>query len=147
MTYTIPDNLKELTEYLSAYIMAEIGETTISTPAYEAIQDMMAKTLRNGIAAFCGGASPAGLCYEVQITAEDADKLIVFEQWSVSLLRGCMLDEDWASEELPTLFEINDEQFRELLEHCARKGYSFCSSLDGLLLSQLEELAEGYFKK
>lgn len=147
MTYTMPDNLKKLTEYLSAYLMAEIGETTISTAAYEAIQGMMAKTLQNGLAAFFSGASPTGLCYEVQITAEDADKLIVFEAWSVRYIQEEMNLGEYSRTDLPTLFRMNDEQFIEVLEHCVRKGYSFYCSTYGLMLSELEGLAERYFEK
>jgi len=84
MTYLTPDNLKALTEYLSAYIMEEIGETSISTALFEQIQNMMAGTLKNGIEAFCRGASPTDLCYEINVIADNADKPIVFEQWSVS---------------------------------------------------------------
>ncbi len=48
---------------------------------------------------------------------------------------------------LPTLFKIDDDQFRELLAHCARTGHSFSSSMEGAIFIDLEAMAEGYFKK
>lgn len=71
MTYTTPNHLKNLTDYLATYVMEEIGETTISTPLFEEIQGLMLEAIRNGIEAFCSGANPAGLRYEVAVIAED----------------------------------------------------------------------------
>ena len=145
MTYTTHNNLRELIEYLAGYILEEIGDTAISTPAFEEIQTMMVGTLTNGIDAFCGGANPAGSRYEVSISADDACIPVVFEQWSVGSLRECMLNKGWTSEDLPTLFRLDDDQFHELLERCASKGYSFYNKIDGLMLGDLEELASDYF--
>ena len=52
MTYTTASNLTALTEYLAAYIMEEIGETSISTPVFEKIQASMEKTIKSGIDSF-----------------------------------------------------------------------------------------------
>jgi len=146
MTYPTPDHLKALTEYLSAYVMEEIGNTTIALPLFEQIQAMLAGTLKNGIKAFCHGASPTDLRYEVDVIADNADKPIVFEQWSVNYIKAALREESWNSEALPTLYKIDEAQLRELLKHCAAKRCSLYSDCEGPLYV-LEEIAEVYFKK
>lgn len=145
MTYT--NNLKELTDYLAAFVMEEIGNTTIATPLFEEIQAMMAGMITNGIEAFCSGDSPSTLRYEVNITVDDINKPIIFEQWCVCDIREYMEQDGWTSEDLPTLFKIDDDQFRELLERCASKGYSFYCTVAGLLICELERIAKDYFEK
>jgi hypothetical protein len=147
MTYTTASNLVELTEYLSAFILEKIGITTIATPLFEEIREILVNAIPNGIEAFCGGASPSGLRYEVEVTAEDADKPIVFEQWRVSAIREEIESGEYSSTDLPTLFRMNDEQFREVLEHCVRKGYSFYCSIYGMMLDEFERIAKDYFEK
>jgi hypothetical protein len=147
MTYSTSSNLTALTEYLSAYIVEEIGDTVIGTPLFEEVQRRLVDTIQNGIEAFCGGASPAGLRYEVSITADNADKPVVFEQWSASDIRESIEDSLYTKTDLPTLSRIDDNQLHELLEYCAFEGYSFYSSMDGLMLNLLEEMAEDYFRK
>lgn len=145
MTYT--SNLKELTDYLAAFVMEEIGNTTIATSLFEEIQAMMAGVITNGIEAFCNGVNPSNLRYDVNITVDDVNKPIIFEQWCVSDIREYMEEEGWTSEDLPTLFKIDDDQFRELLERCASKGYSFYCTVAGLLICELERIAKDYFEK
>lgn len=147
MTYTTRNNLRALIEYLADYILEEIGDTAVSTPAFGEIQAMMVGTLTNGIDAFCGGANPAGLRYEVSISSDDACMPVVFEQWSVRDIREHIQEDGWTSEDLPTLFSLDDTRLRELLEHCVRKGYSFYSNYEGLMLRELEDLAECYFRE
>jgi len=72
MTNITSSNLTALTEYLAAYILEEIGETPISTPVFEKIQQMMEKTIKSGIDSFCRGASPTGSYYELKLTADHA---------------------------------------------------------------------------
>jgi hypothetical protein len=63
------------------------------------------------------------------------------------ILDGCLREKRLTRKDVPTLFKINDDQYGELLEHCARKSYSFHSSTEGAILSELESIAKVYFKK
>lgn len=146
MTYTTASNLTALTEYLAAYLVEELGNTTSAKRVLEETQQTLAGAIRNGIEAFCGGAGPTGLRYAVNIMADNADKPVIFVQWSVSDIREQMEQAGWTSENLPTLFSLADDQLYELLEHCVRKGYSFFSSLGGLMLDELEDIAADYFR-
>jgi len=140
------NNIQNLVEYLSTYIMEEIGETQITTPVYEQIHAMMTETIKSGIDAFCSGANPAGVRYEVTVAADDINKPIIFEEWSVSCIREEISEGEWTSESLPTLFKLNDEQLHELLNYCWRNTLSLRNTLEGgLALSLVEELAKSYF--
>ena len=147
MTYITSSNLTALTEYLATYIMEGIRKTPIVKPALEEIQASLAETVSNGVAAFCGGASPTGLCYAVAVTADDANQPVIFEQWRVSDIRECIEQIGYTNEDFPTLFRIDDVQFHELLELCADKGYPIYNNVEGLLFDELEEVAEDYFKE
>lgn len=141
MTHT--DHIEEFTQYLSAYILDRIGKT-LFIPPFDAIRELIAEAINDGLDAFRAGASPSGLPYELKVTPDDADKQIVFEQWCVSDIREHIEVDGWTSEDLPTLFKIDDTQLKELLEHCAGRGYSFYSSAEGLIIMLLEDIAASW---
>lgn len=143
---TNTNKIQELINYLSTYIMKEIGDTQITTPVYDQIHAVMNETIKNGIDAFISGANPACVCYEVTVTVDDINKPIVFEEWSVSCIREEIREGEWTSESLPTLFRLDDEQLHELLNYCWRNTLSLRNPLEGgLALSIVEELAKSCF--
>jgi len=111
MTDPIASNLTALTEYLAAYLMEEIGETPISTPLFEQIQQMMEKIIKSGIDSFCSGASPTGSYYELKLTADHAGQDEPYPQQPPARIQISWHWEDVQGRRP----DLNEDQCREVL--------------------------------